>query len=167
VGTHPYDQWPGPNPNPAFWTNDIYQYSASNNLFLATSPQTQLVDWTNQDFQLKPGAAAINAGLSIPGFTDGYQGSAPDLGAYEAGSLTWDAGVGSRPTLAITNPGTGSLMLTASPDAAYYRLYSATNLTWPASWIPVTNLPVVSGNQWSLTLTIATNNTSFYRLQIQ
>ena len=51
VGTDTYDCWPSGNPDPAFWTNDIYQYSASNNLFLATSPQTQLVNWTNEDFQ--------------------------------------------------------------------------------------------------------------------
>ena len=52
LGTHPYDQWPSPNPDPGFWTSDVYTYSASNNLFLATSPQTQLVNWTNDDFRL-------------------------------------------------------------------------------------------------------------------
>ncbi len=167
VGTHPYDQWPSPNPNPAFWTNDVYQYSASNNLFLATSPQSQLINWTNADFRLKPNAPAINAGVVIPGFTDGYLGGAPDLGAYETGSLAWNAGMSSRPALAITNTGGGNVTLTASPDAAFYRLYTATNLTPPAQWNSVTNLPVVSGNQWSLTLATATNVTSFYRLQIQ
>jgi hypothetical protein len=167
VGTHPYDQWPSPNPNPAFWTNDIYQFSTSNNLFLATSPQTQLVNWTNEDFRLKPSAPAINAGVVIPGFTDGYTGSAPDLGAYEFGGVTWNAGVASRPTLEITNTGTGNLTLTASPDAAYYQLYTATNLTPPALWNPVTNQPFASGNQWFVTLTAATNVTSFYRLQTQ
>ena len=39
LGTHPYDSWPGGNPDPGFWTSDVYTYSASNNLFLATSPQ--------------------------------------------------------------------------------------------------------------------------------
>jgi len=164
LGTHPYDQWPSPNPDPGFWTSDVYTYSASNNLFLASSPQTQLVNWTNEDFHLKPGAPAINAGVVIPGFTDGYCGSAPDLGAYESGGLAWNAGVGSRPTLTITNAGGGNLMLMASPDAAYYKLFTATNLTPPALWNPVTNLPSASGNQWSVTLPAATT-TSFYRLQ--
>ena len=167
VGTYTYDSWPNSNPDPALWTNDVYQYSASNNLFLAASPQTQLLNWTNEDFRLKPTAAAINAGVVIPGFTDGYIGSAPDLGAYEFGSLAWNAGVGSRPTLAITGAGGGNLTLTASPDAAFYRLYNATNLPSPALWNPVTNLPFVSGNQWSVTLTGATNVTWFYRLQTQ
>ncbi|MFZ0827691.1 MAG: right-handed parallel beta-helix repeat-containing protein [Verrucomicrobiia bacterium] len=165
VGTHPYDQWPSPNPDPAFWTNDVYQYSASNNLFLANSPQTQLVNWTNEDFRLKPNAPAIDAGVVIPGFTDGYNGSAPDLGAYESGSLAWNAGVESRPTLAIVNAGAGTMTLTASPDVVDYRLYSATNLAPPAVWNPVTNLLFAPGGQWSVTLNPATNVASFYRLQ--
>ena len=54
VGTYTYDSWPGQSPpDPAFWTNDVYQYSASNNLFLANSPQMQLVNWTSDDFRLK------------------------------------------------------------------------------------------------------------------
>jgi hypothetical protein len=166
VGTHPYDQWPSPNPNPAFWTNDIYQFSASNNLFLATSPQTQLVDWANRNFQLKTGAAAIDAGVILPGFTDGYQGSAPDLGAYEFGRLSWTAGVGSRPTLAVAMPGNGFVVLTASPDAAYYQVYAATNLTSPL-WSLVTNRPLLLANQWSLTLPVATSTPCFYRMQTQ
>ena len=166
VGTHPYDQWPSPNPDPTFWTNDVYQYSASNNLFLATAPQTQLVNWTNDDFSLIPNAPAIDAGVVIPGFTDGYIGSAPDLGACESGSLMWNAGVGSRPTLAAASRGNGNLVLTASPDAAYYQLYAATNLTLP-HWTLVTNTPLVLANQWSVTVSAATNASCFYRLQTQ
>jgi hypothetical protein len=164
VGTYTYDSWPNGNPDPTFWTNDVDQYSASNNLFLATSPQTQLVNWTNEDFRLKPGAPAIDAGVVIPGFTDGYVGSAPDLGAYEYGGLAWNAGVGSRPTLAIAGLG-GGITLTASPDAAYYCLYSATNPTAQALWLPVTNVPFVSGNEWSITLPISSNQSCYYRLQ--
>jgi hypothetical protein len=37
------------------------------------------------DFQLRPGAAAIDAGLRLPGVNDGFTGRAPDLGAYESG----------------------------------------------------------------------------------
>jgi hypothetical protein len=167
LGAHPYDQWPSPNPDPGYWTSDVYTYSASNNLFLATSPQAQLMSWTNGDFRLKPNAPAIDAGVVIPGFTDGYSGGAPDLGAYETGSLAWSAGVGSRPTLVIASPGDGTLRLTASPDAAYYRLHAATNLSPSILWSPVTNLPFVSGSQWSVTLASPTNVTRFYCLQAQ
>jgi len=37
------------------------------------------------DFRLKPGSAAVDAGVELPGITDGFTGRAPDLGAYETG----------------------------------------------------------------------------------
>lgn len=166
VGTRTYNSWPNGNPNPVFWTNNIYQYSASNNLFLGTSPQSQLVNWTNEDFQLQSNAPAINAGVIIPGFTDGYAGSAPDLGAYEFGNPPWSAGVNSRPTLVVAGSDKDNLMLTASPDAVYYRLYATTNLASP-QWTLVTNTPLESTNQWSVTLPVAARTTCFYRLQGQ
>jgi len=38
------------------------------------------------------GSAAVDAGVDIPGITDGYKGKAPDLGAYEYGAEHWVAG---------------------------------------------------------------------------
>jgi hypothetical protein len=37
------------------------------------------------DFRLKPGSAAIDAGVELPSITDGFTGRAPDIGAYESG----------------------------------------------------------------------------------
>jgi hypothetical protein len=37
------------------------------------------------DFRLKAGAAAIDKGIALPGVTEGFAGTAPDLGAIEAG----------------------------------------------------------------------------------
>jgi hypothetical protein len=37
------------------------------------------------DFRLKPGSAGIDAGVELPGITDGFTGRAPDLGSYETG----------------------------------------------------------------------------------
>ncbi len=37
------------------------------------------------DFRLKAGSAAVDAGVELPGLTDGFTGDAPDLGAYERG----------------------------------------------------------------------------------
>jgi hypothetical protein len=165
VGAYAYDQWPASNPNPSLWTNDVNQYWASNNLFLGSSPQTQLVNWTNDDFRLQPDAPAIDAGVVIPGFTDGYVGKSPDLGAYEMGGTAWSAGTGSRPTLTGTNTGGGGLVLRASVDAAYYQLYCASNLAPPLVWNPVTNVPFVSGIQWSVTLANSGNSSRYYRLQ--
>jgi hypothetical protein len=37
------------------------------------------------DFQLRPGAAAVDAGVTLAGVNDDFTGRAPDLGAYEVG----------------------------------------------------------------------------------
>ena len=49
-----------------------------------TDPQ-RLYDPAHFDFRLKPGSAAVDAGVVLPNINDGYTGRAPDLGAYE-----WD-----------------------------------------------------------------------------
>ncbi|HXC98104.1 MAG TPA: hypothetical protein VN048_02100, partial [Verrucomicrobiae bacterium] len=165
VGANTYDSWPDSNPNPAFWTNDVDQYASSNNLYLGNSPQTQLVNWTNEDFCLVSNAPAINAGVVIPGFTDGYVGPAPDLGAYESGGLPWKAGVGAQPMLAVGVGSSGTVVLTGSPDAAYCRLTSAPNLNPGAVWSPATNVLASSTFPWSVTLSVNTNTAQFYRLQ--
>jgi hypothetical protein len=37
------------------------------------------------DFRLKPNSAAVDKGTALPNVTDGFSGSAPDLGALELG----------------------------------------------------------------------------------
>ena len=37
------------------------------------------------DFRLRPGPAAVDRGMVLPPVTDGFTGSAPDLGALEVG----------------------------------------------------------------------------------
>jgi hypothetical protein len=49
-------------------------------------------DTANADFHLQPSSTAIDAGEVIEGVTDGYAGSAPDIGAYESGGPQWTAG---------------------------------------------------------------------------
>lgn len=46
----------------------------------------------NPDGTLTPTSGAINAGMIIPGITEGYAGSAPDIGCYEYGIPKWTAG---------------------------------------------------------------------------
>ena len=50
------------------------------------------------DFRLKPGSAAIDAGVVLPTITDGFTGAAPDLGAYELGSEPPEYGPRAWPT---------------------------------------------------------------------
>jgi hypothetical protein len=59
-----------------------------NNL-VTTNPG--FVDVANGNFQLQGSSIAIDKGLVISGYTDGYAGAAPDVGAYEFGK-TWSAG---------------------------------------------------------------------------
>ncbi len=52
------------------------------------------LDALHGDFRLAPGSAAIDAGTTVAGITDGYVGTAPDAGAYEfaAPLLDWIPG---------------------------------------------------------------------------
>ncbi len=53
------------------------------------------------DLRPRAGGAAIDRGLVLPGVNDGFSGSAPDLGAYEAGSaLPW---YGPRPAECVSD----------------------------------------------------------------
>ena len=45
----------------------------------------ELRDINNFDFRPREGSSLIDRGTHKPGFTDGFKGSAPDIGAYEYG----------------------------------------------------------------------------------
>jgi hypothetical protein len=51
-----------------------------------------LKDPAKWDFRPVAGSPLIDAGIIIPGYTDGFTGKAPDLGAYEADAEPWVAG---------------------------------------------------------------------------
>jgi Heparinase II/III-like protein/Bacterial Ig domain/PA14 domain len=68
------------------------------------------------------------------------------------------------PELQATIAGS-SLVLTAPDTAAYFRLFSATNLMPPVVWTPDATAAVLSNSQWRVTLPAATNGQRFYRLQ--
>ena len=50
------------------------------------SDPTRVVAPDSVDLRLRQGAAAVDAGTVLPNVTDGFRGSAPDLGAYEYGA---------------------------------------------------------------------------------
>ena len=58
-----------------------------------------------------------------------------------------------------------SLVLTAPDTAAYFRLFSATNLTPPVVWTSDAATAVLTNGQWRVTITAATNGQRFYRLE--
>ena len=46
-----------------------------------------LYDLEELDFRLRSGSAAVDRGMLLPTVTDGFTGSAPDLGALEVGGV--------------------------------------------------------------------------------
>ena len=50
------------------------------------------VDQNSLDLRPAKGSALIDAGAVAEGFTDGYKGDAPDIGAYEYGGEYWFPG---------------------------------------------------------------------------
>ena len=61
---------------------DVFQKVAKPD---AATPQ-RLYTPADYDFRLKPGSAAVDKGMVLANVTDGYAGSAPDLGALEVGA---------------------------------------------------------------------------------
>jgi hypothetical protein len=79
AGTHNYVK------NNIFTTGSVKDVppDRSNNIYPGTDPQ--FVDPANHNFHLKPGSPGIDQGVVIPPYTNGFVGSAPDIGAYESG----------------------------------------------------------------------------------
>jgi len=65
----------------------------ANNLeFGRKLPEAWLADPKKMDFRPRKNSPLIDAGRVIPGFTDNYNGKAPDIGAYEYGVKQWKPG---------------------------------------------------------------------------
>jgi len=67
------------------------QSDKQNNLTISSGDP--FTDLDNGDFTLKAGSAPIDYGRVIDGYTDGYIGDKPDVGAYEFGGTAWTAGI--------------------------------------------------------------------------
>jgi hypothetical protein len=50
------------------------------------------IDRQRNNYQLRPGSPAIDGGAVLPPVTDGFLGTAPDIGALESGKTPFDAG---------------------------------------------------------------------------
>ena len=74
---------------------DFGSYSNNWNGYKESASITSILsDTSNKDFSPKSGSSIIDAGTVISGITDGYQGSSPDMGAFESGAISWSAGHG-------------------------------------------------------------------------
>jgi hypothetical protein len=70
----------------------------------------------------------------------------------------------SAPTLAVAASGP-QVTLAWSAASGPFSLYSATNLTPPATWSRMTNEPSLLGQQWQIALPPTTSGQRFFRLQ--
>jgi hypothetical protein len=117
-------------PLPDTYKNNIFRGNTSlpgpgtgsNNLFSTTNPL--FVNSAAQDYTLQAGSPAVNAGTPVPGITDGFAGSAPDIGAYESGQTRWIPGCYGMSRAACTGNGpyTVAPPTTGIVDGATYEI---------------------------------------------
>jgi hypothetical protein len=68
-------------------------------------------------------------------------------------------------TLKITSLSASQFQLSWSNNALNLQLYSSVDLTPPMTWTPVTNVPVLSTDQWLLIVPLGSDSRRFYGLQ--
>ena len=69
------------------------------------------------------------------------------------------------PALGATLSGGNQFTLIWPGWAAGYAMFTATNLAPPTAWVPLTNAPMLIGNEWRVTLPAGTTGTRFFKLQ--
>ena len=114
------------------------------NLYSTTLPQ--FVDPAKGDYRLQASSPAIDMGIRLGAYTDGYTGAGPDAGAFEYGRSIWSAGAsstlqvpdGSAPAapqgLTATASAAGVLLDWADvldPDRTGYHVYRASSSSGP------------------------------------
>jgi hypothetical protein len=90
------------------------------------APDPGWTDPANGDYRLQPDSICIDAGTVIPGFTQSYDGAAPDIGAYEGDKLV------EGPPFYIRVP-SGGLGYAEKPRITRHRV-SGSQLTLFWSW---------------------------------
>ncbi|WNR43971.1 right-handed parallel beta-helix repeat-containing protein [Paenibacillus roseipurpureus] len=99
------------------FNNIITGYDAESNAYTVHGSQVTsspgFVNEASRNYQLLSTSPAKDTGIVIPGITDGYVGSAPDIGAFEYGSTGWTAGhnFASPPNPTYTTPSTPNMNL--------------------------------------------------------
>jgi len=112
-----------------------------------------LADPFGRDFRPQAGSPLVDTGKPVTGITDGYQGKAPDIGAYEFGAQRWLPGCYnalwiSAPQknvdgtlavrIALRMPPTEPVFLAVTPGHRDVSLNSSRSLKFtPANWMHV------------------------------
>ncbi|MDB5356353.1 MAG: carbohydrate-binding cenc domain protein [Phycisphaerales bacterium] len=121
----------------------------TNNLFSDTNPL--FVNPTTHTYQLQGSSPAINKGRVLAPYTNGYMGSAPDIGAYEYGMTAFTAGapplpppVLSPPVASQPPPVARKRMLPAPPkpqskDIGGLTFFAGPRISFADPWSPADN----------------------------
>jgi hypothetical protein len=104
---------------------------SSNNLLSPTDPK--FTDPGSANFTLQSTSPAINAGVAIAPYTNGYVGTAPDEGAYEYGATPWTAGASSTITAAV--PAAPTKLLATVISTSQVNLSWTNNATNATSYV--------------------------------
>ena len=143
------------------------------NLYAATNPL--FVDPAQGDYRLQATSPAIDIGVRLGAYTDGYGGAAPDAGAFEFGAPVWPAGAstsllvpdmsvpGTPRNLAANATPAGVLLdwdEVLDPDRTGYHVYRSSNSTGP--FTRLTDLPI--GPSFYLDPGAPLEATSYYRV---
>ena len=97
----------------------------SHNLFQITNPA--FVNASANNYQLAANSPAIDAGMIVSPYTDGYIGKAPDQGAYERGLPAFAAGSAApgQPTRVVAGGAGNAVVLRwgANPSTTSFTIY--------------------------------------------
>lgn len=122
------------------------------------------------DFRLAANSPAINAGMVIPGVTDGSVG-APDVGAYEFGGEEWTAGAGTEPTapaapneFTATAASTHRIHLGWTDNAPNETAYAIERSTNGKTWTPLAALPANAFSYVNVGYNLSARTLYHYRL---
>ncbi|TCO91350.1 concanavalin A-like lectin/glucanase superfamily protein [Chthoniobacter flavus] len=118
TGTHVYNNLFNTTPEGLSWSKSDMGYN------LYTDPK--FVAGTSQ---LQASSPAIDQGTVIPGVTDGYVGSAPDMGALEYGGTDWTTKVGNNFTTPPSPDPTYSMPAMVFPNKVVDGSFESGNLS--------------------------------------
>jgi hypothetical protein len=125
----------------------------------------QMRDTANFDFRPTSGSDLVDAGTVISGITDGYLGSAPDIGAYEYNCTSyWIPGCKFEKTSTPVPPD-GATGVKRACDPAWLEALDATNYNiYLGTSSPGTFIQNQSSNLYDRTSDLSASTTYYWRI---
>ncbi|EDY16886.1 Carbohydrate binding family 6 [Chthoniobacter flavus Ellin428] len=138
----------------------------SNNITSTTNPL--FASPATLDFTVQSGSPAVDAGLVESPYTNGYAGTAPDIGAFESTVAPWtagsplDTGIPATPTNLTGTPGATSVQLSWTDNSTNETNYLVERSTNQQTFTQIACLPA---NTTSYTDSTVLPGTYYYRVR--